>query len=363
MGNLLVFGDRTKYIQFEAGLGAGLLALAIIGITLLFFIYCCCCRKEEDSSTNSGSSSRDHCTSCCNGCKDFFTSVKHFHRILGKVFPSISELYIKSKNIDNAKSENGANLQSEIDAYAKSKKSANVKDTKTEPVLIISERKVPSSVCIGFLTYLYFTYMLLMCSLWFITMLVELMVYRKTGTCNDINVKVRSFSCFDVDNKYERIDCEQTPDIDTRRVICYLYNPNIAAFGVAFSTATLFSVIGDFAYNIILKGTKKCCGCFLVLRILGLILVAAVFITFMVLAHVHRIFNTNYFTYAGIPMRYVQLLLLFMTAVGILALPPWKEYTDYEYNTKYRHLGYEDVEKGDNTKGKQAVCSSIRTIF
>ena len=347
MGNRLVFGDRTKYVQLEAGIGAGLLGLTILGIIPLFVIYFCCCRKKRDCSTNSGT--------CCSCCKDYLTSAKHFHRILGNVFPSISELYIESKNTVDDKSENCANV--------KSKNNPAAIDTKTKTVLIISEREVPSG-SIGCLTYFYFTYMLLMCSLWFIAMLVELMVYRKTGTCNDINVKVQSFSCFDVDNNYTKIDCEQTPDIDTRHVICYLYNPNIGAFGVAFSTAILFSKIGDFAFNFILKCTKKCCKCLVVVRISVSILVVIVFIVFMVVAHDPiAILDTNYFTYAGIPMRWVQLLLLFATALGILLFPPWTEYSDDDYNTKYLHLGYKDAEKGEKpqdtkSKGKQAVALS-----
>ena len=338
MGNHLVFGDRTKYVELEAGLGTALLGLTIIGIVTFFFIYFCCCFKLKDCLANCKEqmkkcleNSGGCCCCCCcytnnttsdcscnaQVCKKFFTSTKQFHRILGYVFSSISELHIKTDN--NA-------------------------DAETAPVFIISERTVPP----GFtecLTYFYFTYMLLMCGLWFFTMLVELSIYRKTGTCNDINVEVRSFSCFDVDNNFEIIDCEQTPNIDTRRVICYLYSPTIAGVGVAFSIAKLISVLGYIAYDLILKGTNRCPECFCFVRIIGLLLMVAVFIVFMVVAHVNRIYDTNYFTYGGIPMRWTQLLLILMTGLGILLFPPWTKYSDNDYITKYRHLGYKDVEK------------------
>ena len=318
MGNLLIFGDREKYVIFEATLGGILLLGALAGGVIFFLIYYYCCKTEDDSDN------RDSCDcsgDCGKNCKEFCTSLKHFHRILGIVFSSISELYVKSDD------------------------SRTVSTAKPVGILIISEREVPKECCIESWTYLYFSYMLVMCVMWFIAMTVELSIYRKTGTCNDINVEVQSFSCFDVDNNFEKIDCEHTPDIATRRVICYLYSPTIAGFGVALSAAKLISLVGDFAYNLILRGTSKCGVCTAVLRCLGLALAVPGFVVFMVLGH-NRIFDTNYFTYGGIPMRYVQLLLLFFTVIGILLLSPWKTYSNEEYNTKYRHLGYKDVETG-----------------
>ena len=173
-----------------------------------------------------------------------------------------------------------------------------------------------------------------------------------------------------MDNNFEKIDCEQTPDIDTRRVICYLYSPTVAGVGVAFSIAKLISVVGDIAYNLILRGTHQCCKCCGGLRILGLVVVVIIFIAFVVVAHVTRIIDTNYFTYGRIPMRWTQLLLLLATAIGILLFPPWTDYSDKDYTTKYRHLGYKDVEKGEkpkdtNQEGKQpiATCTYIITVL
>ena len=100
--------------------------------------------------------------------------------------------------------------------------------------------------------------------------IVELSINRKTGTCNDIYVEAQSFSCFDVDNNYEKIDYENTPDIEARRVICYLHSPTVAGIGVAFSVAKLISVVGDIAYNLTLKGINRCPWCFNTLRTFGI---------------------------------------------------------------------------------------------
>ena len=337
MGNFFVSGDRAKYIKLEAGIGAGLLGLSIIGITILFCIYCCCCFKKiecccccktpkKDHSTNGGAccKKKSDCISCCKKFYEFLQSVKYFHRLLGYVFSNVSELYIKHK----------------------------ADDTKTTQVLIISEREIPSGY-IECSTYLYFIYMLLMCGLWFIAIAVEFSLYRKTGTCNDINANVPSFRCFDVDNNFHQIDCKNVND--TTRVICYLYHPNIAGLGVAFSAAKLVSVVGDIAFTIILKGTNQCSSkCFGVLCILGMLLGSAGLGIFL-WSTITRRWDHEYFIYAEIPMRLTQLILLCATILGILLLPPWKAYSETEYGTKYRHLGhmYSDVESGKEPQDEQ----------
>ena len=342
MGNFLVFGDRRKYVELEAISGSILLLIAIAGVIALFVIYFRCCKTEEDSSTaNSDRSTRSNCCknsrtslikNCCTSikqyCKNCCTSIEYFHKLLGFVFSSVSEVYVKSEDRANPR---------------------------IVPILVISERKLPPGRTEWF-TYFYFTYMFLMCVMWFIAILMELSIYRKTGTCNDINVEVQSFSCFDVDNNYEKIDCDNTTDIETRRVICYLYSPTIAGIGVAFSVAQLISVLGDIAYKLTLNGINQCVWCINILRIVCLLLVVFGFIVFVGVVEDHRI--SNYFTYGGIPMRWTQLLLLTATLFGIFAFPPWTKYSklndseeDY-YTTKYRYLGYkDDVEKGKNSRG------------
>ena len=336
MGNFLVFGDRTKYVKLEAGVGAALLGLSIIGIAALFAIYCfCCChrfcckKQEKDGSTNGGASHKQQrkgylsssckkqdketsnqsnssekqrsgktrCECCWEKICDYIRSVKYFHRLLGYVFSNISELYIEHETTTKAG------------------------DTK---VLIVSERKIPSGY-IEWSTYLYYIFMLLMCFMWFIAIALELSIYRKTGTCNDINVNVNSFRCFAVYNNYHLIDCKNaTNDI---KVICYLYHLNIVGFGVAFSAAKFISIVGDIAFKIILKGTNQCnATCFGVMRIAGMIIGSGGLGVFL-WAIITRKWDEEYFIYAEIPMRLTQLILLCATGLGILLLPPWIKYS------------------------------------
>ena len=198
------------------------------------------------------------------------------HRFLGYIFSSVSELYIKSETHTEAG------------------------NTKTTPVLIVSERKIPSG-CTECLTYLYFIYMFLMCGLWFIAIAIEYSIYQKTTTCNDIDFNIHSFRCFDEDNHYNTVDCINADN--SIRVICYLYRPTVGGIGVAFSAAQLISVIGDITFNIIMKGTNQCSACcFCVLRIVGIFLAIVLFIIFIYLTQT-RIWDHDYFTYAGIPMQ------------------------------------------------------------
>lgn len=318
MGNKIIYSERLDYVNLELRVACPFLSLAIIGIAVLFSLYCCSCRtrkakknEQVTSHETSPQQNRSWIRKRSDSCIKQLTSLKNFHRILSTVFSSVSELYIERKNhVEN-------------------------------PVLIIAERKSP----IGYFewsTYFYFTYMLLMCCLWFIATAVELSIYRKTGTCNDINVKDKSFSCFDVGNNYSRINCKNTSDIDTRHVICYLYNPNIAGFGVAYSAAKLISLLADNAFTITLKLTRWPwrAGS---LRILGLVIALLGFCLFLWATQTEKL-EEDYFTYGGIPMRATQLLLLCLTVAGVILLPPWIQYPNNEYNIKYRHLGYIDTE-------------------
>ena len=336
MANSIIYSERLDYVKLELKVACPFLSLAIIGIAVIFSLYCRFCRtrkaKKNEQVTSheiSPQQNRSRIRKFSNFCKKHFSSLKHLHRILSTVFSSISELYIERENHPDVEN----------------------------PVLIVSERKSP----IGYFewsTYFYFTYMLLMCCLWFIATAVELSIYRKTGTCNDINVKVQSFSCFDVGNDYAKIDCKNTSDIDTRHVICYLYSPNIAGFGVAYSAAKLISVLADTAFTTVLKLTYLT-GAELAgfLRILSLVSALVCLSLFLWATQTERL-EEDYFTYGGIPMRATQLLLLCLTVAGVILLPPWIKYPNNEYNIKYRHLGYIDVENVDQTQDTQSQSKS-----
>ena len=180
--------------------------------------------------------------------------------------------------------------------------------------------------------------------MWFIAIALELSIYRKTTTCNDINVKVQSFSCFEVNNNYQKIDCGNTDDIDTRSVICYLYNPTLAGFAVAFSAATLVRTIADWFFKLVMKATNCIAWCGLALRMVLLLLAVLILAAYIALTQV-QIIEESYFIFGEVPMRIAQLVLLCLTVAGMLLIPPWCKHSDDEYKKTYHYLGYEHVKE------------------
>lgn len=76
-------------------------------------------------------------------------------------------------------------------------------------------------------TYLYYMFVSLLASLWFVVITLENAIYRESGTCNDTNVRNSSFTCFEPYSS-EAVNC--TGDTS------YLYDLNLEALGIGFST-------------------------------------------------------------------------------------------------------------------------------
>lgn len=102
------------------------------------------------------------------------------------------------------------------------------------------EKTVDSKLkkCCHAWTYLYFTLVVILAAIWAALVGIENAVYRKTTTCNDINVQDESFTCFDA-KQYESYPCRASTGGPTSEsnvpVICYLFSPSIGALGIAFS--------------------------------------------------------------------------------------------------------------------------------
>lgn len=111
-------------------------------------------------------------------------------------------------------------------------------------------------------TYYYFVSVVTLACLWFVIMIIENAIYRKTTTCHDINVRDNSFTCFNVtksDFKPIPITCAigKSP---TTEVFCYLFQPNIAAFGIAFSIFKLIIFGVTVYFKIAIKLAESKCA-------------------------------------------------------------------------------------------------------
>ena len=334
MGNYLSFDTREKYVLLEATPGGFfLLGTLFMAVIFIFICLCCCYKWNCETCQCKCKCKRDSTTEgCCPDCSTILKMEK-LHDILRTIFANVKEFQVqKTGTIADAEADTDTVKDQATD--------------KTSKVLVISDREVPSGWN-GCMAYIYYVYMMFMSIMWFIATAIEFSIYRKTTTCNDINVDVKSFRCFDVGKKFSVINCD-APDITERKVICYLYSPSIAGFGVAFSTAKLISVVADIAYKFIFKFTNKYCCCAFILRIALIVAALGALLAYLLVIHLLNITET-YFTFGRVPMRMAQLVLVCLTVGGILVIPPWCQYTDDDFKRKYYYMGYYgDVESNPN---------------
>ena len=155
MGNKLIFSDRSKYAKFDGGLGGGLLALtSVIAIIFAVICYYFCfkksingCHIECKREQYSQESCCEKCKSYYNECIKFLTSLESLHNILGTIFSNITQFF-----------------------------TINTENKTTSKLLIISDRESPTG-CIGYMTYAYYTYMMVMSFMWFIATALEFSIY------------------------------------------------------------------------------------------------------------------------------------------------------------------------------------------
>ena len=233
--------------------------------------------------------------------------------------------------------------------------SINLRENTKEEVHLFGgkEFKLPKrgKRCISCCTYAYFIIATLLAITWFVLVSVESGIYRKTTTCNDINVQDKSFSCFAVSNKTGTgkrniigsmpIDCTigKNPNIS---VFCYLYNPNPAAIGIAYSIVKLITGAITVYFNIaIYCGSKNCAGkCGVVFLQILLGVGVAIF------AIVYPTYNFNndkelYFFHGDEPLRWIMFILAIITGIALIPVP-WCCFTSKK---KYREVVQEEEEE------------------
>ena len=111
-------------------------------------------------------------------------------------------------------------------------------------VVLISKTKMKNWCTYGACcVFGYYIIELILLGLLFLVLFCNFLLYRKTSTCNDINVKTEYSICFDINDHYKKVDCisKQEPDL---QVICYLTDfAFFRALGTAFAAANAISAV------------------------------------------------------------------------------------------------------------------------
>ena len=273
--------------------------LLVIG--LVFWI-CMCCKYGCECHCNDTYENIDE-TPCC-GCTQNF-----IHSVLMGLVP---ELF--SKHV--LKHEQQSEQESEQQSPGQATQNPNGQATPNhKEILLIADKefdensKTRKACCY---TYSYFVTICVFAFVWFVLVGFEYRIYRKTGTCNDIDVLDVSYSCFRVENGKpgEHINCTIGKDPNIT-VFCYLHSPNPGAIGVGFSFARLilFGVTLYFKFTIKLAETSRGCVVF-VQVILFIVAVTGIIILLPLIHYVQEINIYIYFFQGNATLRWASYVLL-----------------------------------------------------
>ena len=251
------------------------------------------------------------------------------HCILGAVFPNLISTKTYTKNIEGTRESGGfvvidgayGHVTTEIDEKAEKRQ-----------VYLFGDKEFKIERCPCFhpvlvhgYTYFYFILVGIVAFHWFMAMVADNLLYRKTTTCKDINVKDSSFSCFTINN-HTLIDCKDV--MDNVPIICYLYHGlTLAAFGIGFSVfhSIIFGVTVYFKFAVKIA-ESKCGKCVLILFQI-LLTVIPLFVLPSILPTVHFLTASNvYFFYGNAAIRWVMFVLICITP-AILVNVPWCGFT------------------------------------
>ena len=221
--------------------------------------------------------------------------------------------------------------------------------------------------CLTRCTYLYFINASFLITVWFLILLVEYSIYRKTTTCNDINVLDKSFRCFRIDTR-EAIGCTvdqgngKSPDID---VFCYLYSPNPGALGIAFGAVNFISVAITVYFRIALYCTKAHIGrcCLSALQVLAAAIVAIV-VALLPGLNFGPLNVEIYFFHGLAAMRVCMYILIIYTGFTLIPIP-WYGFTHQDdfrdivvQKKKKDHTEPATPKAGDRTSGANGTVNT-----
>ena len=354
MGNRLTFSTVQPYNCWELGLFFGITGAIFAGLLIIAIIIACCkCYTKYKNTNNTtensnkgnsdkGNSDKENtsccekiwescclpiwkrCSNCCcrqdaevdNGFRKDVCDLpwKFLHGVLELVFPRL--ISIKHITDDEVYLFGGKELKVDKDDNENNKKK-----------------------CISCCTYAYFITAIVLAITWFVLISIEGGIYRKTTTCNDINVQDKSFSCFAVTNKTGPdkrriigtmpIDCAigKNPNIS---VFCYLFNLNPAAIGIAFSIVNLIIAAITAYFKIAIYCVSKIkYGKYGLASLQGVLFLGLIgFIIGSPLSYFH--FNLEfYFFHGDAPLRWISYFLVILTGIALIPVP-WYGFTNNE---------------------------------
>ena len=350
MAPLLVFDDIAPYRRVEAGIFSGLtVILFIISIVAGIFAAWMCWNKRskmENLKKNIHAFLRlmypDLITK--NIVKDEQDGTKPEREVYlfgGKEFNEVSIFTTRKKQSSKSDEYTLESMQKNRDQTNEGMSPAATTETgatqaSATTATAATQAAAKSCSFLHFWTYAYFVLMVFLAGLWFIAIMTDNAIYRKTSTCNDINVLNNEFSCFNLDNHSARIDCrtEEAMDPDTP-VFCYLFDPSPSAVAIGFSTFTFITFAITISFKVftkIMEYERFCCyqwRC--VLLIVQIVMAILFFLLILVLTptfHYADVYSV-YFFLGDAAIRWVMFILtLISVPVGVLM--PWCGFTSKE---------------------------------
>lgn len=252
-----VFSEVRKYREVEGGLFGASAALVAIACLIMFFValYHACCRSS-DKYKKSG--------------RKYETLRRYVHSTLMLIFPELITRSVCTQK-DGKQDEHMPNevylfADKEFEFIEECQHSNNgvgqsQPTRQPQPPAEVTGQSDPVkecslSCCLHFYTYLYFVVVGVLAALWLIVITIENAIYRKTGTCNDIDVLENSYTCFNLGDDSVQIDCKDgsSADID---VFCYLYGLSPGAVGIGFSIFKLITFVVTIYFRIVIKIAEK----------------------------------------------------------------------------------------------------------
>lgn len=182
------------------------------------------------------------------------------------------------------------------------------------------------------MVHVYFMTMMFLAICWFIVMFVDTAIYRKTTTCNDINVQKNAYVCFDVNaDKYhqaEPVDCAKVIDDLDVHVLCYLkyFNfPTAASIAFSFMQLIVFGIYVTFALTLyVVAKWKNRKFVFIIWVLLAIIIVAAIISVVIAFDQADSTQNTGLnFLYGDRVPRYIICGLGCLTVLLLAAFSPY----------------------------------------
>lgn len=324
-----IFDKIWKFQTFESVLCFGIIVLILLaGLVVWVFM---CCKKGCRCNCNADYDDIDETPRC--GCTQNL-----IHSLLMGLMPELFSKHVQQRTTKNEQQQPG-NVQ--IPTPTQIPGEENEWCNPTTELYLIGDKAFdePPRCCnkkrACCYTYTYFVTTCALAFVWFVLVTSEYGIYRKTGTCNDIDVLDVSYSCFIVKDNGEigdHINCTVGKDPNIT-VFCYLHSPNPGAVGIGFSFAKLILFGVTLYFKLTTKIAETSCGWVIVLQVLLSIAAFIGIAVLLPLIHYVKVINIYvYFFHGNAALRLASYALLILTPIFLIPVP-WCFFIN---NKKYR---------------------------